>query len=375
MSPDRLRQSTPTPLAEVAWHALSPADALAALDTGPHGLAEVEAARRHEALGPNVLPQPKPPSLLGTYFAQFRSPFIYLLFGAAAVSLLIGEIVDAIFIFVVLQTNAAIGTYQEWKAAAEAESLRALIRNWAVVRRDGERMRIAATDLVPGDVVLVESGVLISSDVRLLESFDLEIDESLLTGESTPVTKSAETELDRGTGLADRRNMLHAGTTVGAGRGIGVVTLIGAATELGRIAQTLSKAEEVPPPLMVRMRLFTRNVATVMMALIVALAAIEIARGLGVAEVFLVAAALAVAAIPEGLPVALTVALSVAVHRMAQRHVIVRLLPAVEGLGACTYIASDKTGTLTCNELTLRRLVLAGGEAVDLSGEGYLPRG
>ena len=123
------------------------------------------------------------------------------------------------------------------------------------------------------------------------------------------------------------------------------------------------------------MRLFTRNVPTVMMALIVALAAIEIARGLGVAEVFLVAAALAVAAIPEGLPVALTVALSVAVHRMAQRHVIVHLLPAVEGLGACTYIASDKTGTLTCNELTLRRLVLAGGEAVDLSGEGYLPRG
>ncbi len=357
---DKLRPEPGSPPAR-PWHALPASDVTAAFGTPADGLSGAEAAARQRTFGPNILPQPPPPGLLAIYLGQFRSPFIYLLLAAAAVSLAIGEVLDAAFIFAILQINAAIGTFQEWKARSEAEQLRNLIPVWAVVRRGGGRDRIPAEDLVPGDLVSVEGGLLVPADIRLLEARDLEIDESMLTGESTPVAKNSGASLAAETVAASRITMMHAGTVVSRGRGSGVVTAIGAATQIGQIAAAVSATGEVPPPLLVRMRRFARAVSVVIAVVIVLLGVIEFTRGIPVAEIFLVAAAFAVAAIPEGLPVALTVALSVAVRRMARRNVIVRLLPAVEGLGSCTVIASDKTGTLTRNELSVRHLAAPGG--------------
>jgi len=219
----------------------------------------------------------------------------------------------------------------------------------------------------------------VPADLRLLSGQELSIDESLLTGESTPVAKVVDAALAPDTPLADRDNLLHAGTTVLSGRAAGVVTATGSATEIGRIAEALAHGERAPPPLVVRLERFSRVIGVVTMLLVALIAAVQFAHGLPLVTVFLVAVALAVAAIPEGLPVAITVALAIATNRMARRNVIVRALPAVEGLGACTLIASDKTGTLTCNELTVKRVRLFGAgapdEAIEVGGEGYLPRG
>ncbi len=343
---------------------------MAALESGRGGLEPDIVANRLAQYGPNKLPAPQIPSILEIYGGQFRSPFIYLLFAATAVSLLIGEFLDAAFIFVVLQINAAIGTAQEWGAVNRAESLKKLIQLWAVVRRGGISQRIDSEDLVPGDIVLMEPGLRVPADLRLIEAKELGADESLLTGESMPVPKSAELIFAADAPAAECRNMLYAGSTVVRGRGAGVVCETGGHTQIGRIATEMLRADTSPPPLVVRMEQFARVVAWVMMVIIVVIAGIELLRGTGLAEVFLVAVALAVAAIPEGLPVALTVALSTAVSRMGKRNVIVRRLPAVEGLGACTLIAADKTGTLTLNEMTVRRLWLPQAGDVDVDGDG-----
>lgn len=356
----------PNPTEIVAWHALEADQAMAALDTGRGGLEADIVANRLAHYGPNKLPEPKIPSVLEIYGSQFRSPFIYLLLAATGVSLIVGEFLDAAFIFVVLQVNAAIGTAQEWGAVNRAESLKKLIQVWAVVRRSGVSQRIDSKDLVPGDMVLMEPGLRVPADLRLIESRELAADESLLTGESLPVSKSAELIFASDAPAAECRNILYAGSTVVRGRGAGVVCETGGSTQIGRIATEMLRADISPPPLVVRMDQFAKMVAWVMMTIIVVIAGVELLRGTGLAEVFVVAVALAVAAIPEGLPVALTVALSVAVSRMGKRNVIVRRLPAVEGLGACTLIAADKTGTLTLNELTVRRLWLPGVGDVDV---------
>ena len=357
------------------WHATDRDDALRLLESGPAGLSADEVTARRTTFGPNVLPRGKRPGLLGLYIRQFKSPLIYLLVAAAVVSVIIGEATDAAFIFAVLQINAIIGAVQEWKAESSAEALNAMIRNWVVVVRDGTRHRIDSTELVPGDLVHLESGTLIPADVRLLTSHDLRIDESLLTGESVPVGKEAELVLAEQTAVGDRRNMLHAGATVISGRAEGVVTQTGQHTEIGRIAQALASAETVAPPLVVRLERFTRTVGGLVVLAVAVLGIAQFLQGVGAAEIFLVSVALAVSAIPEGLPVAITVALSVGSARMARRNVIVRALPAAEALGACTCIASDKTGTLTCNEMTARRVLLADGREFSVTGEGYIPEG
>ena len=343
-----------------ALHALPADDVLARFDSSRVGLTDDEAAERLARYGPNRLPAPAGMTILGVFLAQFQSPFIYLLLAASAVSLGLGHFTDAGFILSVLVLNAAIGTYQEWRAETRARALRALIRGRAAVVRAGRLIRIPSEDLVPGDLVRTESGDKIAADMRLVEARNLTVDESLLTGESFAVRKRADDRLAPETRLAERTTMQHAGTTVRTGRGLGVVVATGRATSVGQLAAAL-EAPEPPPPLVRRMARFTRQVAIAMVAVVVLIAALELARGAAPAEIFLLAVALAVSAIPEGLPVAMTVALSIAMHRMGLRNVVVRHMAAVEGLGACTLIATDKTGTLTQNRLTIERVWLPGG--------------
>jgi magnesium-transporting ATPase (P-type) len=358
-----------------AWHAIETPVALQALGTSPDGLTNAQVEERRAAFGANVLPPAKRKSVVLVYLHQFQSPLIYLLLAAAAVSVVIGEITDAAFIFGVLQINAVVGTLQEWRAETSAEALRNTVRSLARVVRDGKPQQVDAEDLVPGDHVLVESGIAVPADIRLTATNDLAVDESLLTGESVPVEKDADALYPPHEVVAGRANLLHTGTTIVRGRGAGAVVRTGLATEIGRIAGALLSDDTHVPPLIRRLERFSRNLGMVTVGAIVCIAAAQLARGMAPAEVFFVAVALAVSAIPEGLPVAITVALSIATSRMAGRNVIVRSLPAVEGLGACTVIASDKTGTLTCNELTVRRVVVAGYGTFAVTGEGYTARG
>ncbi|HEY8379706.1 MAG TPA: HAD-IC family P-type ATPase, partial [Nannocystis sp.] len=361
--------------AHADWHALDAGDVLERLGSRAEGLTADEAAQRLATWGPNELPQAAPPSPLRLFLRQFNSPLISVLAAAAAVSLVVGERSDAVFIAVVLLANAAIGAWQEWRAEQGSRSLRQLLQVRATVLRGGA-VEIPAEDVVPGDVVLLESGMRVPADLRLLSHAGLEVDESFLTGESLAVAKDAGFRGDAGTPTGDRRNMAYAGAMVVRGRGRGVAVATGRRTEVGRLAEGMMRAGDAKPPLILRMERFSRLIARVML-LAAALVAVlgVLVQGRGAQEMFFFAIALAVAAIPEGLPAALTVTLSVASGRMARRGAMVRRLPAVEALGSCTVIASDKTGTLTCNELTVREVRLADGSAYAVTGEGYAPVG
>ena len=338
------------------WHSLGIEQTLAALQTTREGLSQSEAEARLRQYGPNVIPESPPKKLLGVYLDQFKNAFIYLLLIAAGISVFLGEYSDAIFIALALQINALIGTVQEWQAQEKALELRSLVTSTLTVCREGNRQHVDGRDLVPGDIVELESGVQVPAAMRLLEDENLEVDESLLTGESLPVAKLADQRLDTHRSLADRNNMLHAGTTILHGRATAVVTATGLSTEVGQVADSLKYLESVTPPLIGRMKKFTHIVATLMVGIIALIAFAEFLRDTDPTVILLTSVALAVAAIPEGLPVALTVALAISVSRMARRDVVVRKLVAVEGLGACTLIAADKTGTLTVNELSVQRI-------------------
>lgn len=361
------------------WHALPRRRVMQLLCVDTGGLGEADVAARRAVFGANRLPRRGATHPVIVFLRQFKNPLIYLLLVATLVSIAVAEWADAFFIFVVIQLNAVIGAYQEARAEASADALRSLVQNYADVVRDGFRRRIAASDLVPGDIVRLDSGTLVPADLRLLAVTEVLIDESLLTGESMPVEKDVTALSDEEIPVAERRNMLFAGSTVLAGRITGVVTATAADTEIGRIAEALAHGDMPPPPLVADLERFGRVIGVATLLLIGLIAAVQLAQGLPLVTVFLVAVALAVAAIPEGLPVAITVALAIATNRMARRNVIVRALPAVEGLGACTLIASDKTGTLTCNELTVKRVLLFGDgtpdAAFEIGGEGYRPDG
>jgi magnesium-transporting ATPase (P-type) len=357
-----------------SWHAMTVHDVCGALQTTTEGLSSLDCRARLDRYGPNRLPEKSGDNILQIYIRQFASPLIYLLLAASAVSFVNAQYTDAAFIFGVLQINALIGTMQEWKAGRSAQALQDMTRTMALVRRDGRRQEIESEGLVPGDLVEVASGDMVPADLRMLESTQAGADESLLTGESTPVDKSGDMVLPDATVSADRRNMVFAGTKIMDGRAIGIVTGTGAVTEIGRIARVIeSGAGE--PPLLRKLRLLARHITILMSVAIAALAIVLLLRGAPMSEVFLVAVALAVAAIPEGLPVAITVALSVAVSRMAARQVIVRSLPAVEGLGACTVIACDKTGTLTRNRLAVAKVLLSGSGGVLIDVDTTSPHG
>jgi Ca2+-transporting ATPase len=360
----------PRQTAMPAPHALGVDELIVSLAASRKGLTRAEAAARLARFGPNALPRARPPSLTMVFLRQFVSPLIYVLLAAALLSAAIQEWSDAGFITAVLLINAIIGTVQEFSAQRAAQALQKLVTTRARVLRDGDAYVINAETLVPGDVVLLESGDRVPADLRLLGTHDLEIDESLLTGESQAVLKQAELEVIPGAILAERRNMGFAGTLVGRGRGLGLVVATGLGTELGRIAEAVLGKRPAKAPLLLRMERFTHRIAIAVAVAALIVAAVSLYRGMDLAEIFLLAVALAVSAIPEGLPVALTVALAIGMRRMVQRHVIVRRLVAVESLGSCTYIATDKTGTLTVNQLTAQRIAFPGIDALQVTGEG-----
>ncbi len=369
------RRATTDVAAVPPVHAAPVEDVLAALGSTPRGLTSAEADDRLARYGANTLPQARPPSVVVLFLRQFLSPFIYVLLFATALSLYIRHWSDALFITAVLLLNSVIGTVQEHRAENSALALRALVTTMARAVRDDDVSELPAADLVPGDVLLLASGDKVPADVRLVEAAGLLVDESTLTGESLPVEKDAGALLPADTDLADRVNCAFAGTLVTHGRAEGVVTATGTSTAIGTLAGSLVLRDENEPPLVTRMRQLTLWVAGVVGVAAVFIGGVEVTRGASLDQALLLAVALAVSAIPEGLPVSLTVALAIATARMARRHVIVRHLVAVEALGSCTVIGSDKTGTLTMNELTVTTLTLPGEEPYAVTGAGALPEG
>lgn len=369
-------ESTPVPSVPTltAWHAVASTVVAQALDASLNGLTSEEAAARLARFGPNRVEPPRPPSRWVILARQFQSPLIYILIGAALLALALGEFSDGAFIAAVLIINAVIGFVNESKAEREVRALSQLVRTRARVVRDGHATDIDGENIVPGDLLLLESGMRVTADARLTETRGLRLDESLLTGESVPVAKEAEDVLPQATPLADRRNMVFGGTVVTSGRAQALVVATGIATEVGAIATQLATIGAQPPPLILRMRRFAHVVGWAA----IGLAALMVGLGLALRQPFtdllMSAVALVVSAVPEGLPIALTVALAVAVARMARRGVVIRHLPAVEALGSCAVIATDKTGTLTRNELTVEQ-VITGTRRHDVSGVGYVPNG
>jgi len=339
----------------VDWHSLDGDEVERLLETGGHGLTDADASARRSRYGANQLEEEPPTPAWLVFVRQFRSPLIFILLAALAVTVALGEHLDAAVIAAVLVLNAVIGFTQERKAEGAVLALMQLVVPHARVIRDGRDEEIDSRDLVPGDVVLLESGARIPADLRLVGVNALQVDESLLTGESVSVTKHVE-PVAREAQLADRSCMAYTGATVTAGRGRGVVVATGSDTELGAIAGLMRSETVAATPLQRRMDHFARIIGiAVGLAAIVAFVS-GVALGEPVEDMFLVAVALAVSAVPEGLPVAVTITLAVGVRRMARRNAIVRRLPAVETLGSTTVIGSDKTGTLTENRMTVEEI-------------------
>ena len=344
-------------------------ETFAALGGRSDGLSAAQANARLNKHGPNQIPETGRHTRLLIILRQLNNPLTLILFVATIVSFALGENTDGAFILLVIAINVSVGAFQEWRAEASAASLKKTLRISPTVIRAGARRKVDMAEIVPGDIVCLESGVVVPADIRLSAAHDLKIDESLLTGESKPVEKASAGQCNLEAPLGDRINMAYAGAMVTAGRGTGIVCATASHTELGGIAQALA-GRGGRPPLLVRMETFTTWIAIVTVVITLLLGAGQYLRGAGLSDVFLLTAALAVSAIPEGLPIAITVALSVASSRMGKRNVIVRQLPAVEALGSCTLIAADKTGTLTANRLTVKKIVLANGEELDVEGEG-----
>ncbi|MFR9757233.1 HAD-IC family P-type ATPase [Streptomyces sp. TR06-5] len=337
------------------------------------GLGGEEAAERLERFGRNVLPARSSGGLLRRVLRQFHHPLVHVLVIAGVITAALREYLDSTVIFGVVLVNALIGFVQESRAEAALEGLRAMVRTTATVVRDGRRRRVPSADLVPGDLVMVEAGVKVPADVRLLRAAELRTDESSLTGESAPVPKD-EVVLDPRTPVADRRNMLHSGTLVTAGRGAGIVVATGPETELGQIHRLVGAAETLATPLTAKLAAFSRVLTVVILALAAVTFAAGVVRGQEAVRTFTAAVALAVGAIPEGLPAAVTITLAIGVARMAGRRAVVRRMPAVETLGSTTVICADKTGTLTENQMTVRS-VWTPDAVFDVTGVGYAPDG
>ena len=366
-------RTAPLSLLEHA-HARTADEVLSALDSCPAGLSADEAARRLAEVGPNRLPEPPRDGLLKRFFKHFNDVLIYVLLGAAAITATLGHWIDTGVILGVVVINAIIGFIQEGKAEEALAGIRKMLSLRADACRDGQWSAVDADGLVPGDVVRLRSGARVPADLRLIEATNLRIEESALTGESVPADKTTEA-VAADAGVGDRLGMAYSGTLVAAGRGTGVVVATGPDTELGRINRLIAEVQTLQTPLTRQMARFSKILSIV----IVGLAALMLGVGLAVheqplAEVFLAAIGFAVAAIPEGLPAILTITLALGVQRMAQRNAITRKLTAVEALGSVTVICSDKTGTLTKNEMTVRHVLTRGG-FYEVSGTGYRPEG
>ncbi|HAR42254.1 MAG TPA: carbonate dehydratase, partial [Bdellovibrionales bacterium] len=357
------------------WHALSINEMVETLAVNPRsGLNQSEVKQRLDHYGPNSLTYRRGRPAWFRFLLQFHQPLVYILLGAAALTAAMSEWVDSGVIFTVVLINAVIGFTQESKALSALAALSRTMRTQATVLREHKQIEISADELVPGDIVLLNSGDKVPADLRLIDSRNLKVDESALTGESVPVSKDAALVLEAGMTLADRKNMAYASTLVTYGQSSGVVVATANQTEIGRISTLLETTEQLETPLTQKIKRFSHFLLLAILALSVITFAIGAIQGESLLQMLMVAVALAVSAIPEGLPAAITITLAVGVSRMAKRNAIIRKLPAVETLGSTTVICSDKTGTLTQNQMTVLE-IFAGGESIKLEGGGYSPEG
>ena len=356
------------------WHALPAGAVLAQLAANDQGLPEAEAAARRQRYGLNEIPAARGRSALWRFLAQFNNVLIYFLLLGAAAALVLGHLVDAGVIIALVIVNAVIGFIQEGRAEQALDAIRQMIAPQATVLREGRREAVAVRDLVPGDVVLLEAGDRVPADLRLLRARRLLVEEAVLTGESVPAEKH-EQAVGPETPLGDRRNMAFSGTLVAAGQGIGVVVETGIRTQIGRISSLLQKVEPLSTPLLRQIDRFAKRFTWVVLAGGAALFTFGVlVRDLDWVEMLIAVVALAVGIVPEGLPAVITITLAIGVRRMAMRNAVIRKLPAVETLGATTVICTDKTGTLTRNEMTARRIII-GDRQILASGSGYAPEG
>ena len=368
------RRSEQSASGERPWHATSVADTLAATATGADGLSLDEARRRLALHGPNQLPAAARRHPLLRVLAQFNNALIYFLLAAAVAASALGHMVDGAVIVVVVLVNAIVGFVQEGKAEQALNAIRDMIAPHALVIRDGERRSIDARDIVPGDIVKLEAGDKVPADLRLVRVRGLTADEAILTGESVPVEKT-EQPVHESAPLGDRRSMLYSGTIVPTGQATGVVVATGAATEIGRISSLVGNVETLTTPLLAQIDQFGRWFTWFAISMAAALFVFAVVvRNYDWVDAMMVVVALAVGVVPEGLPAVITITLAIGVRRMAARNAVLRRLPAVETLGATSVICSDKTGTLTKNEMTARRVATAFGETL-VSGSGYAPQG
>src|SRR3990170_45530 len=357
----RVPQAAST-LEREAWHALGVESVAAALGSDlAAGLSRAEAARRLAEAGPNLLPEAGPPGALRLLLHQFASILVYVLLAAALVSFFLGDFLEAASILVIAVLNAALGFAQEYRAERALSALKALSAPSATVLREGSPLRVAAADIVPGDVLPLEAGDVVAADARVVASSGLAAAEALLTGESVPVDKLPDA-VAGDVQLPERSSMVYQGTLVSRGRGRALVVSTGGWTEMGRIAGLVSRQRREETPLQRELSRVGRYLLLVAALLCAFVFLVGVLRGIAASEMFLTAASLAVAAIPEGLPAAATIVLALGVQRMAQRHVIVRRLSSVETLGAVTTIFTDKTGTLTLNRMTVQETWAASSE-------------
>lgn len=358
-----------------SWHALHTDDVLASLDTmADRGLTTAEAERRLLEHGPNALTEAPPPTFWQMLWDQFNNFVVIMLIVAALISAVLGEWIEASAIMAIVVLNAALGVIQERRAEQALAALRKLAAPEAHVVRDGSRQVIPAPRLVPGDVVLLESGNYIPADVRLIDAVNLRIEEAALTGESVPVQKDASARLESDIPLGDRKNTAFMGTLVNYGRGRGVVVGTGMRTQIGMIAEMLQSVQHEPTPLQRRLDQLGKTLGWAALAICALVFVVGMLRGHDPLDMFMIAVGLAIAAVPEGLPAVVTISLALGMREMIRRHALIRRLSSVETLGSATTICSDKTGTLTQNEMTVTRMWVD-GHFVDVSGAGYEPSG
>jgi len=356
------------------WHSLAPQEALSRLDAESRGLAQEEAQTRLERFGPNALPSPPRRSDLQRFLAQFQSVLIYVLIGAAVITAFLQHWVDAGVIVAVVLINAIIGFIQEGRAEKALDAIRDMLAPNAVVLRDGHRVTVPATELVPGDIVVIEAGDKVPADLRLLDVHALRIEEAALTGESVAVDKSVQ-PVAEDAALGDRTPMAYSGTLVTYGQGRGVAVETGANTEIGRISGLIQTVETLSSPLIRAIDLFGRKLTVAILAISVFVFFFGwLIRDYTLVEMFMAVVGIAVAAIPEGLPAVITITLALGVEAMARRRAIARKLPAIETLGSVSVICSDKTGTITRNEMSVARLSVGGADIL-VEGSGYAPSG
>lgn len=358
---------------QISWHTKTIPDVLDTFHSRESGLTKKEATERFREYGLNKLPEGKADGLLLIFFRQFQSPLIYILFAAAGIVFVMGSFVDSLIIFIVLLFNAIVGTFQEGRAQNTLLALKRFAETSATVLRDGKELIVPDTEVMPGDIIVLQEGEKVPADARIIFANALKIDEASLTGESEPVTKTDTVLPANNLEVADQKNMTFKGTHILSGNGTAIVVATGLATEIGKIAQKISSID-TEIPLKTNIRYLSRIIVVTVAVISISLIILGVLSGKSLKEMFTTAVALSVSIIPEGLPIVMTLVLATGVFRMSKRNVLVKRLQAVEALGQTKVIAVDKTGTLTRNEMVIQR-VYADGKDFEITGSGYEPKG